>query len=158
MGSSGSKTNKTSVNKKQELFTGHMFVPIEITNKVLKSVCKITVKNQGKANYGTGFFINLYDSKKYLLTNHHIISNEIKKEDIVLEIHNHKTMNLELNNRYIKYFPKPKDITIIEIEKTDKIYNDIELLDYDTNYIRKDMNFIKMEIYFQLNIHMEKML
>ena len=52
-------------------------------------------------------------------------------------------MNLELNNRYINYFPRPKDITIIEIEKTDKIYNDIELLDYDTNYTKKGYEFYK---------------
>ncbi len=46
-------------------------------------------------------------------------------------------MNLNLNNRFIKYFPKPKDITIIEIKNNDNIYNYIELLDYDKNYSTK---------------------
>ena len=32
------------------------------------------------------------------------------------------------------YFPKPKDITIIEIKNSDEIYEDIELLNYDLNY------------------------
>ena len=32
------------------------------------------------------------------------------------------------------YFPKPKDITIIEIKNNDSIYNEIEFLDYDYNY------------------------
>ena len=45
-------------------------------------------------------------------------------------------MKLNLNNRMIKFFPFPKDITIIEIKKNDEIYNDISFLDYDTNYIR----------------------
>ena len=60
MGSSGSKTknekedtketkmNENLPNKMQELLTGHMFIPIDVTIKVLKCICKITVKNQEK--------------------------------------------------------------------------------------------------------------
>ena len=161
MGSSGSKTknekedtketkmNVNLPNKMQELFTGHMFIPIDVTNKVLKCVCKITVKNQGKYYFGTGFFMNIYDSKKYLLTNYHIISDENKDDNIEIEIHNHTTMNLKLENRYIKFFPKPIDITVIEIIKADKIYNDIELLDYDMNY-KKGYEFYKNSDVFSI--------
>ena len=120
--------------KRKEIFTGHAFIPIEITNKVLKSVCKIKIKKNGGKDYeyGTGFFMNINnDSKKYLITNYHVISEKLINEDIEIELHNHKTMNLKLNNRYTKYFLYPKDISIIEIKKTDKIYDDIELLDYD---------------------------
>ena len=51
MGSSASKTknekedtketkmNVNLPNKMQELFTGHMFIPIDVTIKVLKCVC-----------------------------------------------------------------------------------------------------------------------
>ena len=125
-------------NKRQELFTGHMFIPIEITNKVSKSVCKIKIRKKGSkdCDYGTGFFMNLNNSKKYLFTNYHIISEKIINEEIEIEIHNHKKMNLKLNNRYIKYFPEPIDIAIIEIKETDEIYNDIILSDYDMNYKR----------------------
>ena len=87
--------------------------------------------------------MNIYHSKKYLLTNYHIISDENKDDNIEIEIHNHTTMNLKLENRYIKFFPKPIDITVIEIIKADKIYNDIELLDYDNNYINKGYEFYK---------------
>ena len=122
--------------KTKELFTDHVYISIEIINKVLKSVCKITIKKKGGKNYecGTGFFMNINDSKKYLLTNYHIISDKIINEDIEIEIHNHKIMHLKLNNRYTKYFPEPKDITIIEIKQSDEIYDDIELLDYDLNF------------------------
>ena len=129
--------NINETNKKKEIFTGHTFIPIRMTNKVLKSVCKIKTKKKGGKNYecGTGFFLNINnDSKKYLITNYHVISEKIMNEDIEIEIHNHKTMNLKLNNRYTKYFPEPKDISIIEIKKTDEIYDDIELLDYELDY------------------------
>ena len=76
------------------------------------------------------------DLEKYLITNNHIISKNNINDNIEIEIHNQKTMKLNLHNRKIKYFPKPKDITIIEIKNVDKIYNDILFLDYDTNYIR----------------------
>ena len=39
-----------------------------------------------------------------------------------------------MNNRYIKYFPEPKDIAIIKLKNDDEIYNDIEFLEYDLNY------------------------
>jgi hypothetical protein len=45
-------------------------------------------------------------------------------------------LNLKSEGRYIKYFPRPIDITAIEILETDNIYKDIEFLDYvhDLNY------------------------
>ena len=45
-------------------------------------------------------------------------------------------MNLDLDNRLTKFFKKPKDIAVIEIKESDKIYKDIEFLDYDLNYIK----------------------
>ena len=122
-----------------ELYTGHKPIPINIINKVLKSICKITIK---KGNiYGTGFFMNVSESLKYLITNYHIISQDKINEhiEIEIEIYNHKKMNLKskLDSRRIKYFPRPKDITLIEIKNYDEIYNDIEFLDYDSNYTKK---------------------
>ena len=131
------------VNKKQELFPGHKLIPSEITNKVLKCICKIIIKNKDEKQYGTGFFMDLNNSKKYLFTNYHVISDKIKNENIEIEIYNHKTMNLKFENRYIKYFQQPIDIAIIEIEKNDEIYEDIELLDYDRNYIKNGYEFYK---------------
>ena len=43
-------------------------------------------------------------------------------------------MKLNLKNRKINYFPKPKDITMIEIKNSDEIYNDILFLDYGLNF------------------------
>ena len=73
--------------------------------------------------------------KKFLITNYHNISPEIINNVIEIELYNNKKMKLNFENRFIKYFPPPKDITIIEIMPYDEIYNDIEFLNYDLNYI-----------------------
>ena len=122
---------------KQELMIGdNIPVPINIVNKAVKSICKITNKNMKKPISGTGFFMKISDNQKYLITNNHIISQNNINNNIKIEIFNKKIMKLKFNNRIIKYFAKPKDITLIEINEYDSIYNDIEFLDYDLNYKR----------------------
>ena len=121
--------------KVNELSTGHKPIPINVIIKVMKSICKIIIQiGKGRLGYGTGFFMKFKDTKKYLITNYHVISRDMNFENISIEIYNHKKFELNFNNRYIKYYPQPKDITIIEIQSADKIYKDIELLDYDLNY------------------------
>ena len=120
-------------------------IPMDVSNKVLKSICKITVKNNSKTIFATGFFMKITEAKKYLITNNHVISQDNINWDIEIEIYNHKTMKLNFNNRDIKYFPGVKDITIVEIKNYDSIYNDIEFLDYDYNY-RKGYNQYKNAI------------
>ena len=66
-------------------------------------------------------------------------------------------MKLEFKNRIRKYMEQPKDISIIEIKESDEIYEDIEFLDYDLNYEKKGILYIKEQIYFQQKILMEKM-
>ena len=111
-------------------------IPIDVTNKAMKSICKITIKHNGEENFATGFFMKISEAKKYLITNHHVISQKKINWDIELEIYNHEIMKLNFNNRDIKYFPGVKDITMVEIKNYDSIYNDIEFLDYDLNYKR----------------------
>ena len=123
---------------KDELFMGHKPIPLKLVMEVKNSICKITIKKNGNMIYGTGFFMNGENSMKYLITNYHIINPEIINWDIELEIWNNKTMKINLNSRHIKYLEKPKDISIIEIKKTDIIYNNIQFLDYDRNYNNKN--------------------
>jgi len=108
-------------------------VPINIIIKALKSVCKIAIRGNYNAN-ATGFFMKISDTEKYLITNNHVINQNNIYDDIEIEIHNQKKMKLNLNNRAVKYFPRPIDITLIEIRTSDNIYKDILFLDYDLNY------------------------
>jgi hypothetical protein len=108
-------------------------VPVNIISKANKSICKIIIRGNNNAN-ATGFFMKVSDTEKYLITNYHVINQNNIYDDIEIEIHNQKTMKLNLNNRKIKYFPRPKDITLIEIKNIDNIYNDVLFLDFDLNY------------------------
>ena len=109
-------------------------VSMDVSNKALKSICKIIIKNNNMNIYATGFFMKISEDKKYLITNNHVIPQDKINMDIEIEIHNHKIMKLNPNNRDIKYFPGIKDITMIEIKNNDSIYNEIEFLNYDENY------------------------
>ena len=139
---------------KNEVITGYKPIPLEILNKILKSVCKITIKSERGSNFGKGFFINYSDTLKLLLTNYHVINPSLENENIEIEIHNKKVMKLELKNRFCKYIEEPKDITIIEIKESDEIYNDIEFLDYDLNFIKNGYSIYKdVDIFSVVNPH-----
>ena len=122
-------------NNGYEMATSNKSVPVDIIIKARQSICKIIIKSNTGVIYGTGFFMMVSDTEKYLITNNHVISQNNINDDIKIEIHNQKSMKLNLNNRKIEYFPKPKDISIIEIKNNDEIYNDILFLDYDRNYV-----------------------
>ena len=122
---------------KSEIFTTHKPIPVKIINKVMKSICKITIETKKGVLYGTGFFLNYSNTKKFLVTNYHVINPNLEYENIKVEIYDKTSMKLKLKNRLTKYIKKPKDIAMIEIRESDNIYNHIEFLDYDINYINK---------------------
>ena len=116
-------------------YGGHPPIPLKIAIEASKSVCKVKAKD--KLNYviSTGFFMKISDSKQYLITSNLTSTKvpSVNEIDIVIEIYNQKRMKLKLNERHVKNFI---DITIIEIKKEDKIYNDIRFLHYDLGYIK----------------------
>ena len=124
--------------EQKQCYTVHKQVDIKIIKEVEKSICKILITKNEKEDkiYGTGFFLNYSDSQKYLITNCHVINPSLDFEKIEINIWNNNKMKLDLNNRFIKSTDEQKDITIIEIKKTDEIYEDIKFLDYDNNYIK----------------------
>ena len=126
--------NEIKNKSKSSVIIGNKLILPEINSKVMKSVCKIIIKTKKEILYGTGFFLNYSDSKKYLITNYHIINSNLEIENIEIQIYNNKIMKLKLNDRFSKYINKPKDIAIIELKISDKIFQDIEFLDYDVDY------------------------
>ena len=141
--------------RKPELLIGHNPIPLKIALKAFKSICKITLNTKKETIFGTGFFMNINNSKKYLITNYHIISKEIINNDIIIEIHNNKKMKLNMNNREIKYYERPIDITLIEIKNNDDIYNDIEFFNYNDDYFRKDYEIYKNIDVFSLEYSLD---
>ena len=124
---------KNEISKKKSL-DKHPTIPYNLLLETQKSICKIVIQNNSLLMKGTGFFMKINDSKKYLITANHNIPKDRTYEEILLEIFNEKSIILNLKDRYIKYF-KEKDITLIEIKDTDEICNEIKFLFYDINYI-----------------------
>ena len=120
--------------RKNESMNGHRPIPLKLAFEAMKSICKISYQYNNKPCFGTGFFMNYSDSLKLLITNYHVIHPELININIEIEIWNNEKMILNLKGRYIKFLKKPKDITAIEIKNTDKIYKDIQFLNYDYNY------------------------
>ena len=124
----------------------YSFIPYKILFKVMKAICKIRIKTEegiAKRIGGMGFFLSSSDSKIFLITCYHIVNPALEHERIEIEIYNKNLMILELNNRYIKYIDYPEDITIIEIKESDKIYKEIEYLNYDLNNLNDGYSIYK---------------
>ena len=139
------KENKQNKGRLDEKQIGNKPIPLDICIKLRESICKIIIKNRENIIYGSGFFMKISKSLKFLFTNWHIINKELINDNnnIEIEIWNKEKMKINLNQRYIKYFEKPKDITIIEIKEEDKIYKDIKFLEYDSNYKEKGYKIYK---------------
>ena len=145
MGICDSRLNQQTSGVKEELGMGHRQVPLNVANKLSKSICKITfTDNEDKKGYGTGFFM-IYKTLKCLISVYHVINENIKNESIEIEIFNNEKFNLELKSRFIKFFKQPKDISIVEIKDSDSI-KDIEYLNYDKNYIDGYSQYKGMEV------------
>ena len=142
-----SKPGNNKIRPELEVFTGYKHITKEIENKTFKSLCKVIVTTNKGIRNENGFFLNVDDVKKYLVTRFHLEIDE-KIINIVLEIYNHKKIQLNMINRDIQYLPKPKNTALIEIKITDDIYNDIEFLYYDVNYILNGY-----EIYDNIDIY-----
>ena len=105
-------------------------VSLDDTDQTRKSICKI-VDEEGKSS-GTGFFMKI-NSVGYLITNFHVIPDNLINKIISIELHNHRKIKMELNNRDMQFF-NILDITKIEVKDSDDIIKDIDFLEYDTNY------------------------
>ena len=136
------KIQETELNQSKEICVGTKYISNKIINNIEKSICKITYKINDKPANGSGFFMNLFpnnDSFRYLITNHHVIPEDLKDKKIELEIHNKKNIELFLDtkNRTIHFFNDPSlDITVIQIKDEDSdIIENVNFLNYDKNYL-----------------------
>ena len=63
------------------LETEHKPTQIDIANTVTKSICKISIKMKDQnIKNGIGFFMNISNSSKYLITNYHVINPDLINE------------------------------------------------------------------------------
>jgi len=125
-------------------------VPLDIYIESAKGVCKLIIKEINKN--ATGFFLTDISGNKFLVTNYHVISEKIVNSNmtIIIEIYNKKKYELKLNKneRYIKTYENPSDITIIQINDLNDLCSNIKFLSIDLNY-KKGYN-----IYLNSNIYL----
>lgn len=122
-------------------------LPLSLVNKAMKGVCKLRRKDM----MTTGFFIELADNQRYLVTAGYFLNKQNINEYIMLELWNKKIVKFIPNNRFIRYHEGLDDVAIAEIRESDNLFNDIECLNYDKNYIKagneiyKDQNIFSIQ-------------
>ena len=122
-------------------------------NRINKSLCKITNESNKDKSFGIGFFIDIKSDTniKCLVTNYQKITKHFidSKGIIIIQLECNKVATIELDNqkRFIKYLKNPYKITFIEILYSDLIYDDIEFMDYDVDYIYDYQKYINKKIY-----------
>ena len=111
------------------------------------------MQNKNRKNFRIWFFFKTKAKKnetkisKFLVTNSHVITEEDINNNQIIEInieYNNIKREIELDSekRFIRSFPKPIDITIIEILETDDLKEKIKFLkrDYsEEGYINRDI-------------------
>ena len=117
--------------------------------KTIKSICKINYIIDNQPIQGTGFFMLKNSNEKYLLTNYHVIPETLKNKNIMItiETYNEEKMLINLNERHVKYFKEPIDITRIEIKDSDDIINEIDFLQYDLNYVNGYEQYKDLDVF-----------
>jgi len=133
----------TQINKEKLINKYPLPVTIDETELILKqmknSICQIKNRNGN----GTGFFCKI-SNKKLLITNEHVINEEIIKFNNII--------NVKLNDNRIRkdikivdyYISKEYDTTIIEIKGNDENINYLEL---DTEIFDENVNIYNESIY-----------
>ena len=118
-----------------------------ITDQMKKCLCQIILKN----NRGTGFFCefpvpNKNGNAYALITNNHIINEEVLQEGIPINIgidNNRENRIISIKNDRKVYTNRETDITIIEIIEKDGI----------TNFLKLDENIYNSDILKKSNIY-----
>ena len=143
-------------NKKKKM------ISLDTLNKVSKSICKLIIKNDKEEWTGTGFFMSIKFENEALInclvTNYHIINENVRGGHVRLQIGDDKKDFNIGKKRYIKYFEKPIDFTIIEILSKDEFIKDVNFLSSDLNYIKYGYDYyLNKEIFILQHPYGEEM-
>ena len=102
-----------------------------------KSLCRVAIQSKKDESNGIGFFMNIKNNMKCLITNYQNITQNFidSKRNIIIQLENDKetVIKLDKKKRFIKYLKSPYNISIIEIFNSDLLNNDVYFLDYDSD-------------------------
>ena len=94
---------ETNENRIDEIRSDNVRIPLKIIDKVKHSICKISFERTKGLKNGTGFFIQLND-KKCIMTNYHVLKEDLIKKDIDIEIYNNNQVTIQLKEKYVQFF------------------------------------------------------
>ena len=123
----------------EEISGSNDYIQINQIYKASKAICKISFEMNNQKGHATGFFMEvlLSDNKyRFLVTNYHVISEQLINKKIQIELHNKKTVYLELDLKNIHFFDGKLDVTVIQIR--DDLYEILKIVDFldcDMNYL-----------------------
>ena len=108
---------------KEDILNGYPnVISYECTQKIIEQMEKNIFKIKIGKKQGTGYFCKIpYNNKIALMTNNHIIDENIKEINIKIKEEKENRI-ININNRII-YINKEYDITIIEMNENDNINN-----------------------------------
>jgi len=128
------------IEKEKSILNYPKAVTIECTKIILSQLINCIFKIETKKGKGTGFFCSINEQLKVLITNNHIIDEEIIKanKSIHVSLNNDKDFKIiYLKNK--KYYTDEKyDITIIEISPEKENITNFLDLDNDIIHISKE--------------------
>ena len=79
------KNCKVQTERENEISNGHPAIPMELANKAMESICKISYIYNNEQKFGTGFFMKFSDSLKLLITNYHVLNPKLMNIKIQIE-------------------------------------------------------------------------
>ena len=123
---------------KEKILSGYPnVISYECTKKIIEQMEKNIFKIKIGKKQATGFFCKIpYNNKIVLMTNNHVIDENINEINIKIKEEKESRI-INLKNR-IKYTNKEYDITIIEMNEKDNINNYLELDDNIINELNEE--------------------
>ena len=131
--------NPETIGVQKEFCGENQYIKIKQITEASKAICKISIEMNGKKGHATGFFMKVLLSNniyRFLVTNYHVISEQLINKKIEIELHNKETVYLKLDLKNIHFFDGQLDVTVIQI--SDDLYEILEIVDFldcDMNYL-----------------------
>ena len=147
------------IEKEKAVLNSPLPVTIECTKIILNQLTNYICKIENRKGSGTGFFCSINDELKVLITNNHIINEEIIKrnEEIRVTLNDDKDFKI-INLKKKKYYTNEiYDITIIEINpKKDNVTNFLELDDEVVEISKDNPKSVYILQYPNINLYQQK--
>ena len=147
------------IEKEKTVLNSPLPVTIECTKIILNQLMNFICKIENRKGNGTGFFCSINDKLKVLITNNHIINEEIIKRNQSIRVSLNDDKDFKIitlkNKKY--YTNETYDITIIEINpEKENITNFLELEEEKIDISKDNPKSVYILQYPSINLFQQK--